>query len=291
MSAGKPRWDKDGASWPHREASEFVSAGGVAWHLQRYGKGPAIFFLHGAGAASHSWAELGDALKDEFLIVTVDLPGHGFTSTPGAALMSLPGMARAAGALLKSMRIAPHLVVGHSAGAAIMIEMIASGLAKPRAALSINGALAPFGGPAAFIFPAMAKLLALNPFVPVLFAQGAARRERTVALIEGTGSKVSEHMIDCYAMLLNRPGHVAGALKMMANWNVEGLQQKIGLIEAPIVFAAGESDRAVPPSLARAAAQLAPRGAYRSFPGLGHLAHEEDPAAFARLIREIAALQ
>lgn len=291
MSGGKPRWETDGARWPHREASEFVSAGGVVWHVQRYGQGPVIFFLHGAGAASHSWAGLGEALKDAFTIISVDLPGHGFTSSPRAALMSLPGMARAAGALLKAMRAAPDLIVGHSAGAAIMIEMLAGGLADPRAALSINGALAPFGGPAAFLFPAMAKMLALNPFVPSLFAHGAARRERTVALIEGTGSKVSEPMIDCYAMLFNRSGHVAGALKMMANWNVEGLQRKIGLVQAPIFFAAGDNDRAVPASLAAEAARLAPKGAFRAFKGLGHLAHEENPAAFAQLIREIAALR
>ena len=118
-----------------------------------------------------------------------------------------------------------------------------------------------------------------------------ARRDRVVSLIEGTGSKVSERMIDCYAMLLSRSGHVAGALKMMANWNVEGLQRKIGLVAAPIVFASGDRDRAVPPSLAEEAARLAPRGAFRGFPGLGHLAHEEDPEAVAALIRDIAAAQ
>ncbi len=291
MSAGKPRWETDGADWPHRDASEFINAGGVHWHVQRYGEGPAIFFLHGAGAASHSWAGFGEALRNEFKIIAVDLPGHGFTSTPGAGLMSLPGMARAAGALLKAMRLAPDIIVGHSAGAAIMIEMMVGGLAAPRAALSINGALAPFGGAAAFLFPAMAKMLALNPFAPSLFAQGAARRDRVVSLIEGTGSKVSERMIDCYAMLLSRSGHVAGALNMMANWNVEGLRRKIGLIASPIVFASGDNDRAVPPSLAEEAARLAPKGAFRRFEGLGHLAHEENPEAFAALIREIAAIR
>ena len=44
-------------------------------------------------------------------------------------------------------------------------------------------------------------------------------------------------------------------------------------------------------TLAAEAARLAPNGKHRSFPRLGHLAHEEDPAAFAALIREIAAAQ
>ncbi len=291
MSIGKPRWNSDGASWPHREASAFVEAGSLNWHVQRYGKGPSVFFLHGTGAACHSWAGLGEELRGEFTIVAPDLPGHGFTSTPRASSMSLPGMATAAAALLQSLRIDPDLIVGHSAGAAIMIEMLAEGLVRPRAALSINGALAPFGGAAAFLFPAMAKLLSLNPFAPALFAHGAARRDRVMALIEGTGSKVSEPIIDCYALLLSRSGHVAGALAMMANWNVEHLRSKIERIKVPIVFAAGENDRAVPPRLAREMAALAPAGTFRAFPGLGHLAHEEDPAPFAALIREIAAVR
>ena len=31
---------RDGADWPHREASRFVEAGGLRWHVQRMGKGP-----------------------------------------------------------------------------------------------------------------------------------------------------------------------------------------------------------------------------------------------------------
>lgn len=291
MSAGKPRWDIDGAAWPHREASEFVTAGGVEWHVQRYGKGPEILFLHGTGAATHSWAELGDALKDDFTIIAVDLPGHGFTSTPKAAGMSLPGMAQSAAALLKAIGAKPDIIVGHSAGAAIMVEMLAEGLIKPRAALSINGAFAPFGGPAAFLFPAMAKMLSINPFIPLILAQGAARKDRVGALIEGTGSKISETMLASYATLFRRPGHVAGALKMMANWKVDGLRAKLSTIKTPIVFAAGECDRAVPPWLAKEAARLTPKGSFRLIPSLGHLAHEEDPTIFAALIRNIAALR
>ncbi len=286
---GKPRWEIDGADWPHRGASEFVSAGGVDWHVQRYGRGPLLLLLHGTGAGTHSWADLGALLASDFTIVAPDLPGHGFSSTPSGADMSLPRMARAIGALLKSLRAEPAIIVGHSAGAAILIEMISAGLARPRAALSINGALAPFGGAGAFLFPTMAKLLSLNPFAPAMFAQGASRRDRVESLIRGTGSVIPARNIDFYARLLARSGHVAGALKMMANWDVAPLRPKIARLETPILFAAGDRDRAVPPSLAAASARMAPRGEHRSFPRLGHLAHEEDPAAFAALIREIAA--
>lgn len=291
MSAGKLRWERDGEGWPHRGSSEFHSAGGVNWHVQRYGRGPVVLLLHGTGASTHSWADVGAALKSDYSIVAPDLPGHGFSSTPSGAAMTLPGMATAVASLVDSLNVDPVVIAGHSAGAAVMIEMILSGRAAPRAALSVNGAFAPFGGAGAFLFPLMAKMLALNPFVPALFAQGAARRDRVESLIRGTGSTVPDRNVDLYARLLSHSGHVAGALRMMANWDVAPLRAKLAQLKTPTLFAAGENDRAVPPWLAAEAARLAPNGGHRGFPGLGHLAHEEDPAAFAALIREIAAAQ
>jgi magnesium chelatase accessory protein len=170
-----------------------------------------------------------------------------------------------------------------------MIEMILSGRASPRAALSVNGAFAPFGGAGAFLFPMMAKMLAINPFAPALFAQGAARRGRVEGLIRGTGSTIPARNVALYERLLSCSGHVAGALRMMANWDVAPLRARLPQLKTPTVFAAGENDRAVPPWLAAEAARLAPAGRHIAFPGLGHLAHEEDPLAFAALIREIAA--
>ncbi len=289
IAGGKPRWTSDGAGWPHRDASAFISAGGVKWHLQRYGSGPVILFVHGTGASSHSFADLGDLLASDFTILAPDLPGHGFSSTPAGSAMTLPGMARALGALINAIDVQPHLIVGHSAGAAIMIEGVAEKYLAPRGALSINGALAPFGGAGAFMFPMMAKLLALNPFVPAVFAQSAQRRERIEGLIKGTGSIVPARNIELYARLLRRSGHVSGALTMMANWNLEPLQGKLRTLDLDVVFAAGGRDRAVPPQLAADAAKIAAKGEHIVYPSLGHLAHEEDPLSFATLIRKIAA--
>ena len=31
-------WDRDGGDWPNREASRFVTAGGLRWHVQELGQ-------------------------------------------------------------------------------------------------------------------------------------------------------------------------------------------------------------------------------------------------------------
>ncbi|MGI4878871.1 MAG: alpha/beta fold hydrolase BchO, partial [Janthinobacterium lividum] len=182
-----PRWRTDGADWPNREASRFVAAGGVRWHVQVAGDGPVVLLLHGTGAASHSWRDIIPDLARDYTVVAPDLPGHGFSSAIGAP--TLPAMAKAVAALVAELRLEPALVVGHSAGAAIGLRVAID--AHPVPLVSFNGALLPFPGVAAKLFPAMAKLLFVNPLVPAIFAL-QARGPGVVAkfLERATGSKI-----------------------------------------------------------------------------------------------------
>ena len=84
-------------------------------------------------------------------------------------------MARALNALLKELRFAPDIVVGHSAGAAIFARLCLNGVIEPKLLVALNGAFAPFEGLAGYLLPSMAKLLFLNPFAPRFFAWTADR--------------------------------------------------------------------------------------------------------------------
>ena len=75
--------------------------------------------------------------------------------------------------------------------------------------------------------------------------------------------------------------HVDATLKMMAQWSIDPLIGRLPDLAARTLFITGDRDRAVPPSVSdRAAAQL-PDARVVHLPGLGHLAHEENPAAVA----------
>lgn len=62
-------WDSDGRDWPNREASRFVAAGPLTWHVQEKGSGPPVVLLHGTGAATHSWRHLMPLLADRKSVV------------------------------------------------------------------------------------------------------------------------------------------------------------------------------------------------------------------------------
>ena len=286
----RPDWRVEGRGWPHAETSRFVSAGGIDWHVQVMGKGPVALLLHGTGAATHSWRDLAPLLAADFTIVAPDLPGHGFTgrihrATPRA-------VAAALAALTESLALPPVLTIGHSAGAAIAMTMVQHQLAPPRAIVGLGGALLPFPGLAGKLFPTLARLLFVNPLMPEIFAMRARVPGEIPSFIQrSTGSRLDAAGLALYERLMKTSGHIGGALALMANWDLEPLQAALPRLDLPVLLAHGDRDKTIPPATSRTVAARLPRGEALMLPGLGHLAHEEDPAGHAALISEFARRQ
>jgi magnesium chelatase accessory protein len=255
--------------------------------VQCLGEGPPILLLHGTGAATHSWRTLAPLLARRFRVIAPDLPGHGFTDAMDDRNLSLPGIARAVGALLSALDVKPDIVVGHSAGAAILARLCIDHVIAPKLLISLNGALLPFEGMAGHIFPPMAKLLFLNPLVPRVFAWSADKLAVS-QLLRWTGSSIDKEGLDLYARLLGNPGHVAGALGMMAGWKLETLARDLPKLRTPVVLVTGQGDKAVAPELADKIKTQLPNARVVPLRGLGHLAHEERPDLVGDLILRLA---
>ena len=294
-------WTRDGRDWPHREASQFVEAGGVRWHVQRFwrdvsatqapGPAPLALLLHGTGASGHSWMPMLPWLRQHFDVMSVDLPGHAFSSLPAARQSTLPGMAQAAGALLELLGAQPDVVIGHSAGAALGARMCLDGLVKPRLLISLNGAFLPLGGLAGVLFPPVAKVMAALPFAPRFFAGQASDPRSVERLIDSTGSTLDAEARAFYARLVRNPGHVAGALAMMANWDVNPLLRDLPRLAPKLVLVVADKDLTVPPAQGERVRSMWPDPSaveLHRVSGLGHLAHEEDPAQVAALCVDAA---
>jgi magnesium chelatase accessory protein len=275
-------WARDGADWPNREASRFVRAAGLRWHVQVMGDGPPALLIHGVGGATHSWRDLAPLLAARFRVIAPDLPGHGFTAMPRRAGLALPAMAQGLAELLHALDARADLVVGHSAGAAIGTWMALDGRAAPRAIVAFNGAFLPFRGVAGQLFPPMAKMLALNPLVPRAVAWGADRA--AVDRLLGAMGRIDARARALYRRLFASPTHVAAALGMMAHWDLKPVVDALPRLAPRLELAVGEADRAVPPSDAAEVAARAPHAHMTWLPGLGHLAHEERPDLAAEIV-------
>ncbi|WP_442785988.1 alpha/beta fold hydrolase BchO [Methylobacterium sp. C25] len=281
----RPDWERDGADWPNREASRFVEAGGLRWHVQEFGKpeAPVLLLLHGTGAATHSWRAFAPLMAEEFRVIAPDLPGHGFSDPLSPRELSLPGMARAVTELLRILGVTPVVAAGHSAGAAVLCRMCLDRAIDPRLLIAINGALKPFPGAASFLFPTMARMLFLNPVTPKFFAW-TADRSAVKRLIDGTGSRLDMAGLDLYKRLFAKSGHVAGALGMMANWDLESLDRELPKLQQETVLVVGGDDRAILPETSFAVHDRLSHARVELMRGLGHLAHEEAPERVAEIV-------
>lgn len=276
-------WRTEGRDWPLREHSKFVQVGPVTWHVQQIGSGPKLLLLHGTGASTHSWAGVTSLLADRFEVMAVDLPGHGFTRGRPPGGLTLPAIASSLKTLLAQQEFTPNFVAAHSAGAAIAVEI---GVAP---IVAFAPALTPMGGAAAApFFSGAAKLLLANPFTSFV-AAGAARHFIDIGgfLKRSTGSQIKSPGVAQYARLFGSPGHVEGALEMMAQWDLGAMAARLSALTVPVIIAHGDRDAAIPIAESR---RVAERSGARLIvlPGLGHLAHEERPDEAARIIVEAA---
>ena len=234
-------WEKYKTDWPNSAWSNFVNAGKHRWHVQTKGTGNNILLLHGTGASVHSWSGLFEKLSQDFRVVAIDLPGHGFTKLGTKQRSSLTHMAADIVALCDQEGIKPDYIIGHSAGTAVALEM--SKTLTLRGVIGLNSALSKFGGIASWALPMLAKVIALNPFIPSYLAGLGGNPDRVKKLLNDTGSRLSETQIDYYKALFKDKNHVEGALLMMSQWNLDRLLLRLSELGTATLLIAGDRDK------------------------------------------------
>lgn len=276
-------------TWPNRHLSRYVHAAGLRWHVQLAGDGPSMLLVHGTAASTHSWRDLMPILSQRCRVLAVDLPGHGFTEGAPKQQTSINGMSGVLAKLLRELAFEPQFVVGHSAGAVILCRMVLDGAIRPYVIVSINGAFLPLGGMVGRLFSPFAKLLASSAFLPRLLASRVSKASNVARVLAGTGSHLSEQGVSYYAQLVSNPRHLAGALGMMSQWDLDAFVREMPQLNVPLALLVAGNDHAVPPRQATQVAERVATATLEALPGLGHLAHEERPQLVAERILQICA--
>ena len=274
--------------WPYRAASRHIACKPHLWHVQDTGAGPTLLLLHGAGGATHSFRHLIPLLVTQYRVIAIDLPGQGFTVMGARQRCGLDAIAADIAALVAQEGWQPEAIIGHSAGAAIALRL--AEIMPTKAVIGINAALGNFDGMAAWIFPAMARLLALTPLVAQVFSKFAGTPSQVHQLLTSTGSNIDPAGEAQYLRLLRMPSHVGATLSMMAQWNLDALLRRLDRLAGPCLLITASKDLAVPASVSQKAAAQMPNARWVDIPGYGHLVHEEAAAPTATLIRDFLTL-
>lgn len=267
-------------------AEQMVLSGELNWHVRTVGKGPLCLLIHGTGASVHTWDNLVPLLAPHFTLVMMDLPGHAKTKTPLHVSLTLPAMAQALFRFVTQEKLHADLMIGHSAGAAIMLECCLQHPECAQRLISINGAVIPLQGLAGYLFSPLARVSANSRWMANFFAFRAGNDRNIKKLLDSTGSSVDATSFRHYAELFSDTNHVSGVLRMMANWRLETLNARLNQVQHPVQLIAASDDKTIPLRDTYKLQQLLPadKVSVHVLQAGGHLLHEQDPASVARII-------
>lgn len=237
-----------------------------------------VVLLHGSGGSTHSWAGLAPLIAGRGpTVVALDLPGHAFTDRPPDGQLTLAGFADLVSALSDVLELGPRVVIGHSAGAAVALELARRdpeilGVVGLCPSL-LSGREVPNG-----LFPGLLARSVRSPFAARL-AAGLVRRTRGLdQVLASTGSAVPESSARLYRRLTSASAHVNATLTLFSQWRPSEIEARLPTMRAPCLLVAGGKDDWIPVDDVRRAAELLPAARMVTLDGLGHLAHEEAPA-------------
>ena len=237
------------SDWPYRKNSKMVRVDNFLWHAQIFEnvkkkQRPFFFLIHGTGGAVHSWRHTVETLYAEADLIAIDLPGHGFTQETDKIDYSLVTIARLLKNLIEVLEIEIiDLVIGHSAGAAIAIELcIQTHSKKIKHLIGLNPSLVP--PPASYNFllnPLIKPIASSNGFTSFLslITQNTSLIEN---LLSSTGSKLNLEQEKLYKRILAKNDHLKGAIKFMASTNLFELLDKSRNLKTKSTFILGKED-------------------------------------------------
>ncbi len=240
------------------------------------GTGPTLLLLHGVGLRAEAW---GAQLDLPARIVAPDMPGHGESPWNGDDL-SFEGYALAALNLLKTLD-APAIVVGHSMGAMLALELAsrAPDLVKGVAALN---AIFQRSLPAQQTVQGRAAEL-----------DGKSIPDQTPTLERWFGKAASAERDACAGWLNNiNPAAYKCAYTAFATSQTPD-RGTLSRLSCPALFITGSEEPNSTPAMSKAMASLAPNGRSIIVDGAAHMmpmTHpEEVNTAILSLITEVPA--
>ncbi len=267
-------------------ASRYASLpGGLRVHYRDEGPRDArtVVLVHGFAASLHAWEPWVERLRQDYRVVSLDLPGHGLTQAPDDYAISSSGNAEIIDALTRRLGVERFVIVGNSMGGAVAWSYALAHPERLEGLVLVNAAGWPSstdssGGPAIF------KLLA-NPAGRLLLRnidpRPLAARGLKQAYVDE--SLVSDALLDRYVELARAPDHRALLTNRGARPAVA--PETFARIEAPTLVMVGLRDEVIPPERSAAFAKVIPGAQLVTYPAGGHVPMEQMPDASARDLR------
>jgi pimeloyl-ACP methyl ester carboxylesterase len=271
-------------------ASRFVDVGGLAVHYRDEGAGPPLLLLHGTGASLHTWDGWTQALRGQFRVIRMDLPGFGLTgpSRPEEPALPETGGARKRAAYEDDYRIEAYVefveafrkrlgldafaLAGNSLGGLIAWSYAVAHPAQVNALVLLD----PAGYPVAR--PVLLFRLAQVPGLSWLLARldPGPLAAKTLRDAYGDPGKITPALVERYRELSLREGNRRA---FVARARTRGVDHRADIpkVRAPTLILWGSLDRLIPVEHAERFRRAIPGASSIVYQGIGHVPMEEIP--------------
>ncbi|MGB3594154.1 MAG: alpha/beta fold hydrolase, partial [Ornithinimicrobium sp.] len=250
-----------------------------------------VLMLHGIGRSLEDWTEQHALLSQDHRLISLDLPGFGYTPATSAG-MGLKSLADAAVATLDALgEDRPVHLVGNSLGGAVAMNILVRNPDRVRTmALS---APAGFGSE---VTPAL-RIISINGLGPWLLARSSRSATWKVERsLYADRAMVTDERVDLALALAAVPGRatafrrallgVGGIRGTKKPWRAE-LLRELAAYPVPTLVVWGEADLVLPSAHLEAAAEAIPHARTVLLPQTGHLPQAERAEEFAGLCAEL----
>lgn len=268
-----------GTRWA-TQPSQFVMVDGMKVHVRD--EGPRddpnpIVLLHGTSSSLHTWDGWARVLQATHRVIRVDLPGFGLTGPTPDGNYRMPVYSRFVASLMDTLQVQRAVLAGNSLGGYVAWktavdypDRVSKLILVDSAGYATTAASVPIG-----------FKLAQIPMLSGLMANILPRRviESSLRNVYGDPSKITTELIDRYYDLTLRAGNRKSLAARFSQNKAGEFEAQIARIQQPTLVIWGGLDRLIPPENAEKFHRDIANSQVVMFDKLGHVGHEEDPAA------------
>lgn len=240
------------SEWCHPPAGRFVDVDGTKLHYLVKGTGQPVIFIHGnEGIAQDFDLGLMDACAKNYLAVSFDRPGHGYSQRQGEQIFTLQVQAQYIHRAVERLGLNKPILVGHSWGGALALSYA---LAYPN---DVQGLvlLAPVAYSTRETAGHMQEVMEYIPVVGDLLISAYVVTARP--WLESSELQVfypelpPAKYIDYYCAMALRPTQIKAYVQdeITLDDSLRAISKLYHEITVPVTIVSGELDTQVPPSL------------------------------------------
>ncbi len=258
-----------------RSPSVMMDIGGFRLHVRDSGSrdAPAVILLHGFGSSLHTFEAWADALDEKYRVISFDLPGSGLSEPDPTGTYTDDRSMEILLELMDRIGVAEAALVGNSIGGRLAWRFAAAHPKRVRklVLISPDGYASP-----GFEYGRAPEVPALVTAMRYVLPKSMLRPN--IAAAYGNPANMTEETLERYHALLLAPGNRTAMIERMRQTVLVDPVPILGTIAIPVLLVWGEKDAMIPLANSDDYMRALPQAERVTFPMLGHVPHEEEPA-------------